>query len=71
MRSLPPAKRVSRVTEVRNKGGELINTHDPPKRSAPGQEIAGVGYKFSNFAHVEQNSAKASGSSALHPNGRN
>ena len=27
--------------------------------------------KFSNFAHVEQNSAKASGSSALQPNGRN
>jgi hypothetical protein len=26
---------------------------------------------FSNFAHVEQNSAKASGSSALQPNGRN
>ena len=25
---------------------------------------------FSNFAHVEQNSAKASGSSALQPNGR-
>lgn len=27
--------------------------------------------KFSNFAHVEQNSVKASGSSALQPNGRN
>ena len=27
--------------------------------------------EFSNFAHVEQNSAKASGSSALQPNGRN
>ena len=52
-----------------------MNTHDPPKRSAPGQTNDVLRRllvtNFSNFAHVEQNSAKASGSSALQPNGRN